>query len=311
MAKRELLEIIVDEISLVDDPAVQEDFILVKNQSGSVEDESSTEPHEGSNEVVPTEKQPDEELPSEEQEEETKEALLPIHEALVKEMLGAMAEAGKQIWATAPSLDLTDKEAMKLFKEKVWAIEDICWQLQNYKDVISLAKVAKEKAGTGDANGALDAVAKILTTIGKNEKNKEENRKEDEMPEGLNQGQVSRLAEGLQIICEALKDTTAGDISTMLQLFLGQGMEMPEAGAETEVEQGTHDEMTEAGKAEKSVLKELKGELEKTKRKLAKLEQKDAERSGTIQPPNGLNNEVTPTTSDETVVWGSDLAASR
>lgn len=310
MGKR-ILEIHVDEVSLVDDPAVGEDFVLVKNQNGkpvkkaegdgtvvdpSAEGNTETEPTTGTDPAATGTT-----------------AGTPIHDALVSEILNAIAEAGKQIWASAPTLNINDDEAMKAFKEKIWAIEDMCWNLRNYRDVLSLAKAAKTKAEANDPTGAMDSVAKLLTKLASGpevKKANEEAAATGTTKEGpLDQGAITRLAEGLQVVVEALQGMDAASISSMLQAFLGQG-----STTDPEDEQGTKTPV-EYGKNEKEKLATLQKELQVAKEKLAKHEENAAKRAKTIQSPNGLTPEIKTEKGSQSpkkpVVWEDDLASKK
>lgn len=335
MPKTELLEIKVDEISLVDDPAVEEDFIVIKNKSGKKKSEEKEVPESsenfetssgGENPEVPVKKQPEELPPENEGETSSQDSGMTMHETLKNEILSAISEAGKQIWAKAPTLNISDDEEMMAFKEKVWMIDDLCWQLRSYKNITSLAKSATEKAEKGDATGAMDSIAKLLKNLGestvlqkenKNKTDENSDNNEGESPIGqrfkvkmIDQGVISRLVEGLMITREALDGVDAGSLSEMLQSLMGQGP------AQEEVEQ-VSDEMkakaNKKAKAEAQELKALRAELSEKVKKLKKLEEKDAKRSNTIRPSNGLSAEINRANrvEEEPVIWGDDLAASR
>lgn len=269
-----------------------------------------------------TEKQPDgmpesavENAPAQPQENV---ADLGTHEKLVKELLGLLAQAGKDIWTKAPNLDITDEEAFDEFKKKTWAIEDICWQLRGYRDVMSLASSAKEATEKGDAVSAMDSIAKMLKVFGETASIKQKREKSEQktnvgkQEKAFEEGKISRLVEGLMMVSEALQGVNAASLSEMLQSLMGQGPEVEEILNPEEndsVKMGGENK-TKLGKAG-SELHQLKTQLADAQKRLAKFEEMESVRAGTIQRPNGLSNEIKPTQKGgkTVVVWEEDLAA--
>lgn len=332
---RKLLDIEVDELSIVDDAANQEPFILIKNQEGKAGGDTGGEDDPGDEgDVTDTTKAPGDEDENDddagddnttdeggEDDPSDKGEGAALHAKLIKEVLGAIAECGKTIWATAPTLDINDDDAMSEFKKKVWAISDLLWQLRDYRDVTAYAKAATDAVDAGDPTTALDNVAKLLKVFGEGAqpKTKSETTQGDGVADTMptlvkvalmDQEKLAKLIEGLVMVQEAMAGVDPAALTTLLN-----GLNSGDTGGDATGVDG-NDDVTgekEAGKA--AELAKVREELAKTKTKLAKLQEENAKRSGTIQPPNGLNNEAQPKSktksADDAVVWGDDLAASK
>lgn len=306
---RAFTEIHVDKLSLVQSGAVEEDYILIKNQEGVVEEEAN-ESSKVQGEEASSSKEAPEAAVEGEVVPKVAAVSLPTHEALIAEMKLAIAEAGKQITEKAPTLDISDKEQLREFKSLVWAVDDICWNLQSFTDVMALTKSAVELADEGKGKESFEKVAKAITVFGEVVLSKQEVDSEDKgdhpigdrvKTKAFDSAGMEKLINGVMLIQESLMGVDAESLRAALNAMLGGAEDTPEADAEKE--------KAKAEEAEK--LKALKEEIAKGQKIISKLRSEKESRSASIQSPKGLDAEVSPkhkTDKDKKVVWGDDLA---
>jgi hypothetical protein len=198
-AKNHLRDLKGKEISLVDNPAIVEEFIVTKRN------ETVVEPVQKDAEGAPADGTPVVTAKAEGGAETGGGVPMPVHQALIDETVTAIT-AGLQKLVT----DLSNGMDSDACRERMWAIQDLMWDLCRNAAAMNVAKSADGVAAT----------AKTLDTIQKaREAMKVEKSADGEKPVGMKKftkARVQKLADGLAAIHEVLSEVAPADVAKAL-----------------------------------------------------------------------------------------------
>lgn len=195
-AKNQLRDLKGKEISLVDNPAIVEEFIVTKRN------ETVVEPVQKDAEGAPADGAPVEKAEGD----APGGVAMPVHEALIAEKVAAISSGLTKLVA-----DLADGMDSDACRERMWAIQDLLWDL--CRDAAAL-NVAKSADGVAQTAKTLDTIQKARESM-----KVEKATADGEKPVGMKKftkARVAKLADGLAAIHEVLSEVAPADVAKAL-----------------------------------------------------------------------------------------------
>ena len=309
-ALRELLDIEVNEVSLVDFPAIEEEFAVIKRneekakiqkaedpkaEDPKAEEDKETEEEEEVAKVEDAESdtKTDVEASDDKNDKSTEETKTDVstHRKMFDEKLEVLRALLDKIKASIDSVDL------KTLRENLYAMQDITWSIEREAKIINLAKRAEAAIKSGDVAGA----AKLLKEASEAAEDDGEDKDEEKK---FSKTVVARIRKAFEAMVKFTKSLQEVQAESLLKA-MGEGEEEEEEEGDDDKDKEKKDPVETKNEIDEDIKKELAKLQQEAQSLRSELKKRDRE----VPAPQGRTNEGTGASVEAETMWPRDLAA--